>query len=42
CINHSDKFCYICGQYVLEKQRCDINNAIKVSYFQYFNHEIQH
>lgn len=36
CRNRPDVFCYICGQYTLVKQRRNITDFVKDSYFAYF------
>jgi len=37
CLNHPDSFCYICGSYVLKKQREKISNFVCRAYFAYFD-----
>jgi len=35
-INDPNKFCYICDEYLTEKQRILITQNIKTYYFEYF------
>jgi len=35
-INDPNKFCYICDEYLTEKQRISITQNIKTNYFEYF------
>ncbi|EZA60811.1 hypothetical protein X777_13644 [Ooceraea biroi] len=41
CVNHPDKFCYICGKYTLKKQGITITPFISSIYFHYFHLEIK-
>ncbi|EFN86061.1 hypothetical protein EAI_07982, partial [Harpegnathos saltator] len=45
CKNDLDKFCYICGEYIPQKQKVPITQNIKTCYFHieysYFNIEIK-
>ena len=36
CINHSDNFCYVCGEYTPPAHRVKINSRIKFAYKHYF------
>ncbi|XP_049957523.1 uncharacterized protein LOC126474131 [Schistocerca serialis cubense] len=36
CVNHLDEFCYICGEYVLQKNRKNITPFVKEAYLAYF------
>lgn len=40
CNSSSNKFCYICGQYLTEKQQLNITELVKHSYELYFGLEI--
>ncbi|EZA54307.1 hypothetical protein X777_06137 [Ooceraea biroi] len=40
CVNHPDKFCYICGRYTIGKQSRNITNWIGEAYNDYFNMKI--
>lgn len=37
CLNYPDEFCYICGRYILIKQRENITEFIKKAYHAYFD-----
>lgn len=37
CVNHPNKFCYICGKFCHEKQQRNINDFVKQAYQAYFN-----
>lgn len=36
CVNDTDIFCYICGNYTVVKQRQDITDFVKNAYYAYF------
>ena len=36
CKYSPDSFCYVCGEYMVEKQRCNISNFVKDAYNAYF------
>ena len=36
CLNNPNVFCYICGSYVIGKQRQDINSFVRNVYYAYF------
>ena len=36
CLNNPNVFCYICGSYVIAKQRQDINSFVRNVYYAYF------
>ena len=36
CRNHLDVFCYVCGEYVLEKYRFNVRDFTKKAYKGYF------
>ncbi len=40
CINDPDKFCYVCGEYILKDQRKMISDNVIRLYFAYFGIEI--
>lgn len=42
CKIHPDKFCYVCGEYILTKQRNIVTNAIQDAYFKYFGFTAAH
>ena len=41
CLNHPDVFCYICGEYTVEKQRQNITDLVKKVYLAYFGFAIK-
>lgn len=42
CKNHPDKFCYVCGEFIITKQRNNITNVLQEAYFQYFGFAAAH
>ena len=36
CKNHADNFCYICGEFVVNKHRRYITNLVTMVYLSYF------
>lgn len=42
CVNSPDKFCYICGEFVLKKQLKSITESVKVKYVEHFGFAIGH
>ena len=36
CVNSSENFCYICGEFVVIKQQRNITNFVEKVYFAYF------
>jgi hypothetical protein len=40
CINSPDIFCYICGQFVIKKQRRNITDFVKKAYYAYFGMKV--
>ncbi|KYN29160.1 hypothetical protein ALC57_01407 [Trachymyrmex cornetzi] len=42
CVNNPDRFCYICGKFMLSKHIFSINDSLKERYYDYFNREITH
>lgn len=40
CVNSSDSFCYICGEFMSSNCRRNINSSIKIAYKHYFWCEI--
>lgn len=36
CLNHPDVFCYICGEYTMERFRKPVSDCVKQAYFGYF------
>ena len=41
CKVHPDKFCYICGKYMLVKDRKTISPLVKETYFSYFGRNVE-
>ena len=37
CKNHPDSFCYICGEFVMGKQKRHITDFVKSTYEAYFD-----
>lgn len=42
CKNDKNVFCYICGDYIMKKQRRNITNRIRNSYQAYFGIAVRH
>ncbi|KYN41548.1 hypothetical protein ALC56_04011 [Trachymyrmex septentrionalis] len=40
CVNDLDRFCYICGKYMLSKNLLSITDSLKERYYDYFHREI--
>lgn len=36
CVNSPDKFCYICGQFIVKSQSRSLSDKVKQAYFYYF------
>ena len=36
CLNNPDDFCYVCGSYIMKKQRENITNFVCKAYHAYF------
>lgn len=42
CVNSPNKFCYICGEFVTQKQRKEITETVKKKYYDIFKYPILH
>ena len=40
CVNFSESFCYICGEFVVKKQQRNITNLVEKVYFAYFGEKL--
>lgn len=41
CANDPDNFCYICGKYIIAKNRRTFNKLIEENYLQYFGIRVE-
>lgn len=41
CVNNSNTFCYICGEYIEKQFRKCITDSVKKTYFDYFKIEMK-